>query len=131
MTEYKISTTQKKSVEERQIWVKGDKTIVRIIGYRWGSVHLEVEDGEELGFDAENEDGVDVYATGHVFDLDSLDDCWYTDVEYPDGMSEEEQERMDKLWDQDWYDGWEKEGWELLDTECWFYGPLEIEKIEK
>jgi len=43
-------------------------------------------------------------------------------------MSDEERERMDELWDEDGYDGWEGDGWYNDDTETWFYGPLSLEK---
>ena len=79
-------------------------------------------------FDLENPDGLEVFATDYDFELDNLDDGHYCDVEYPDDMSEEEQERMDELWDEDSYSAWEEEGWSNDDTETWFHGPLSLEQ---
>ncbi len=78
--------------------------------------------------DLANPDGLEVFATDYDFELDSLDDGWYGDVEYPEDMSDEERERLEELWDEDGYDGWESEGWTNDDTETWFYGPLSLEK---
>jgi hypothetical protein len=43
-------------------------------------------------------------------------------------MTEEEQERLDELWEEDSYDGWESNGWINDETETWFYGPLNLEQ---
>jgi hypothetical protein len=43
-------------------------------------------------------------------------------------MDEEEQARMDELWDEDAYEAWEGEGWSQDDSETWFYGPLSLEE---
>jgi hypothetical protein len=43
-------------------------------------------------------------------------------------MDEEERERMDELWDEESYDGWEGEGWSQSECETWFRGPLSLEE---
>ena len=43
-------------------------------------------------------------------------------------MTQEEQDRMDELWDEEGYDAWEGEGWSNDDTETWFNGPLGLEQ---
>jgi len=60
----------------------------------------------------------------------SVGDGWYGDVRYPDDMDEEEQERLEELWDEDAYSAWEEEGWVQTDTECWAWGEFDIEKDE-
>ena len=128
MATYTVSTKEKKSVEEREIWVKDDLTIIRISGFRWGSYSVEVDDDEELDIDPENPDGIDMNCCGYDSELISMDDGWYGDVVYPESMSDEERERMDALWEEDYYSGWEGDGWMQTDTEAMFYGPLEIKK---
>ena len=130
MAVYRVSTQDKKCVEEREIWTKGSDVIVRITGFRWGTVHLTTEGDEELGIDANNADGVNVYDCGHDCDLDSLDDGWLSDTEWPQSMSQEERDRLQELWEEDAYDAWETEGWYNSETECWFHGSLDIEKLE-
>ena len=126
MATWVLTTTDKKSVVEVESWYKEGKTIKRITGFRWGTVYCESDEKPEI--DLDNPDGLEVFATDYDFELDNLDDGHYCDVVYPDDMSEEEQERMDELWDEDSYSAWEEEGWSNDDTETWFNGPLNLEQ---
>ena len=126
MTTWVLTTTDKKSVEEIEFWSKDGKTIKRITGFRWGTVYCESDEKPEI--DLDNPDGINVFDCGYDFELDSLDDGWSLEVVYPDDMDEEEQERMDELWDEDAYDAWESEGWSNIETETWFHGPLSLEE---
>jgi hypothetical protein len=126
MATWVLTTLEKKNVEEIEFWSKDGQTIKRITGFRWGTVYCESDEKPEI--DLDNPDGLEVFATDYDFELDNLDDGWYADVEYPDDMSEEEQERMNELWDEDSYDGWESDGWSNDDTETWFHGPLSLEQ---
>ena len=126
MTTWVLTTLEKKNVVETEFWYKDGKTIKRSTGCRWGTVYCESDERPEI--DLENPDGLEVFATDYDFELDNLDDGHYCDVEYPDDMTEEEQERMDELWDEDSYSAWEEEGWSNDDTETWFNGPLDLEQ---
>jgi len=126
MATWVLTTTEKKNVEEIEFWYKDGKIIKRTTGFRWGTVYCESDERPDI--DLENPDGLEVFATDYDFELDNLDDGHYCDVEYPDDMSEEEQERMDELWDEDSYSAWEEEGWSNDDTETWFHGPLDLEQ---
>jgi hypothetical protein len=130
MATWTVSTKEKKSCEEREIWTKDDMTITRITGFRWGTFSVETTDDNPPLIDADNPEGINMYdySADNVdsTELVSMDDGWYGDVEYPDDLDEEEQERMNKLWDEDSYEGWEVEGWYQSETEAWFFGPLDI-----
>jgi hypothetical protein len=126
MTTWVLTTAEKKNVEEIEIWTKDGQTIKRITGFRWGTVYCESDERPDI--DLDNPNGLDVFGTGYDFELDNLDDGWYAEVEYPDDMTEEEQERLDELWEEDSYDGWESNGWINDETETWFYGPLNLEE---
>jgi hypothetical protein len=126
MTTWVLTTVEKKSVEEIEFWFKDGKTIKRSTGFRWGKVYCESDEKPDI--DLENPEGISVFDCGYDFELDSLDDGWSADVEYPDDMDEEEQERMNELWDEDAYEAWEGEGWSNDDSETWFYGPLNLEE---
>ncbi len=131
MTWWKVSTTEKKCVFEHELWQKDDWVIRRITGFRWGTILVETEDDNPPVLDQDSgpsADAVDMYCTEYNYELDSLDDGWYGDVIWPDDMPEEERERLEEIWDEDWSAGWENEGWDQYDTECWFHGPLSIEK---
>ena len=44
MAWWKVSTIEKKSCEEREIWTKDGKTVTRINGFRWGTFSVETTD---------------------------------------------------------------------------------------
>lgn len=134
MAWWKVTTTEKKSCEEREIWTKDGKTITRINGFRWGTFNVETSDDEPPeGITAENSDGIDMYShSGDNIDsieLDSMDDGWYGDYEY-DGFDEDEEEAMIEALDEadDYYEYLESNGWYNSETEAWLFGPLEITK---
>ncbi len=129
MTWWKVSTTEKKCVFEHELWQKDDWVIRRITGFRWGTILVETDDDNPPVLEQDSgpgADAVDMYNTEYNYELDSLDDGWYGDVIWPDDMPEEERDRLEEIWDEDWSAGWENEGWDQYDTECWFHGPLEI-----
>jgi len=135
MTWWTITTTEKKSCEEREIWTKGDQEIVIVNGFRWGEFSVETSDGNiPDGITRENPDGVDMNALYgdniETSELISMDDGWLSDIEFSDNITEEQrveiQEGMDE--EGDHYGYLESNGWTNDDTEAWFYGPLEITK---
>jgi len=126
MTTWILTTNEKKNVVEIEVWHKDGKTIKRSTGFRWGKVYCESDDKPDI--DLENSEGISVFDSGYDFELDSLDDGCWVDVEYPEDMDDEERKRMDTLWDEESYDGWEGKGWSQDDCETWFHGPLSLEE---
>jgi hypothetical protein len=45
-------------------------------------------------------------------------------------MDEEERERIQELWDENWFEGLEEDGWSNDDTEYWIYGPIELTNVD-
>ena len=135
---YTVSTKDKKSVEEHELWQKDDLVIRRITGFRWGVWTVETNDGTEPVLNQYSGPGGDAINMYDYYDenvesieLEMLDDGWYSDVIWPDDMSDEERQRLEELYDEEGYSGWEEDGWINYETECWAYGPLNIEKLEK
>lgn len=138
MAQWRVSTKEKKSVEEHEMWEKDGQVIVRVNGFRWGTWDVTTDDDDPPEFEREatpggtdDLDSVDMYSNGYDTDLVSLDDGWYGDVIWPDDMDDNERERMDELWSEDAYEAWESEGWTQTDTECWAWGEFEIERIDE
>lgn len=135
MAIWKISNQHKKLCEERQFWSKDGETIVRIEGFRWGAFTVETtDDNPPEGISAENPDGIDMFSYSgenapEGAELDMMDDGCYGDWEFPDSMEEEEQERIQEGWEEDYYDFMEGEGWVNDETEAWLFGPLAIERV--
>lgn len=134
MAFWTVRTAEKKSVEEHELWQKGDQVIRRISGFRWGIWTVETNDDEPPVLNQDSGPGGDAinmydYCDENVenIELEMLDDGWYGDVVYPDDMSAEEIERLESLWDEDAYSGWEGDGWVNYETECWASGTLEVE----
>ena len=129
MTTWKLSTASKKNAVEKQYWTKEGVTIIREEGYRWGTFYCESD--EQPDIDLDNEDGYDLTNSDYDWELDNLDDGCWIEWDFPEDMSEEEQERIQALWEEDYFEGLEGDGWVNDDTEYWFYGPLELEESDE
>ena len=129
MATWILKTLHKKNAIERQHWYKDNKQIIREEGYRWGTFYCESDGQPDI--DLDNEDGYDLTNSDYDWELDNLDDGCWVDWEFPDDMDEEEQERIQALWEEDYFEGLEGDGWTNDDTEYWFYGPLELEEIDE
>ena len=121
---YTVSTIEKKSVEEHLLWQKGDYVIRIITGFRWGTYYVNSEEEPELNIDHQF-NGVNMNDVDDS-EMEYLDDGWMQQIEFPDDMDETEKERLEILWDEESFEGFEREGWNNYDTEVWFFGPLEI-----
>lgn len=122
MATWKLSTIYKKNAVEKQFWSKDGIVIIREEGYRWGEFYCESDERPDI--DLKNDDGYEVGSTEYDWELNSLDDGCWADWTFPDDMSEEEQDRIQALWDEEWYEGMETDGWSNDDTEYLFFGPL-------
>jgi hypothetical protein len=124
MATWTIKTQHKKSAIEKQHWYKDGVVIIRTEGYRWGTFYCESD--EQPKIDLVNEDGYRIGSDDYEWELDSLDDGCYADWEFPEDMSEEEQEKITEAWDEEFYDGLEELGWSCDDTDYILEGPLEL-----
>ena len=131
MTWWNVATVEKKNVQEHELWQKDDMVIRRITGFRFGAWAVETEDDEPpvlVQLDGPSGDAINMHDIEYEGELESLDDGWYGDIIWPDDMEEAERARLEELWDEDEYNGWENDGWANYETEVWFSGPLEITK---
>lgn len=127
MTTWKLSTKTKKNAVEVQFWTKNGVTIQKQEGYRWGTFYCESDERPEV--DLANPDGYCLGDSDYDWELEMLDDGCWMEWEFPDDMDEEEQERIQELWDEDYFEGLEGDGWSNDETEFWFYGELELEEV--
>lgn len=128
MAKWRISNQYKKNAVERQFWVKDGVTVSKDEGYRWGSWICESDERPDV--DLNNPDGFEVLFGDYDWELESMDDGCWSEWTFPDDMPEEERERIQALWDNDWYEGMEGDGWINDDTEHWIYGPLCLENVD-
>lgn len=131
MASYEISTKHKKSIVDVQYYKKDDYTIRYETGWRWGSGVITIPDHDDLPWPENPDDNDEIDVLSYDFDMDSLDDGCWDDIEFPDDMDEEELNRLQELYDEDGIFALEEDGWECWDAELWFQGPLEIKKVEE
>jgi hypothetical protein len=125
MTTYKVSTEHKKSITEKNFYTKDGQTICYSIGWRWGYVRYE-EKPDLSNYNPET-DEIEIYELGDVVDHSYDDGCW-ADWEFPDNMDEEEKERIQEIYEEEYDEGLENEGWTLDKCEVWLSGPLLVEE---
>ena len=128
MATWELRTDYKKNAIERQFWFKDGVTIIREDGYRWAT--FTTESDEKPNIDLHNDDGYEIGQDEYDWQLDSMDDGCWADWEFPDDMSEEEQEKIENAWDEDFYEGVEELGWSNDDTEYHLHGPLRLINVD-
>lgn len=128
---FKVSTQDKKSIVVTETFEKkvGDQwyRVDMENTWRWGYAIVSGEDLTED--DLKQEGGLEI--TGWEVDDQNYDDgvaLWFN---YSDNVTDEMKEEFERLWDDDGYSGVEENGWDLVDVETWFYGPLDIELVEE
>ena len=141
MAVWRVSPLNKKSVEEHELWEKDGLAIRRITGWRSGTWLVTTSDDNEPEFERHDVpfgdgelDAVDM----NFCEDNNIEECqmeetwdgWYGDVIWPDDMDEDERERLETIWDEDDYDGWEEAGWIHVDSEMWVWGELNVERVE-
>ena len=147
MSQWTIRTHYKKSCEQHEHFyhrnIDGAKIIVKD-GYRFAEFNIfttddqfpAIEFTEVPGGDGKK-DSVDLFSLMgeniESTDLIEMFDggCW-GDIEI-EGVDEDEEERLRELINEEGSYALEEDGdgdWYLSDTECWVWGPLEVEDEE-
>ena len=122
---WKLSTIEKKSCTQIEFWKKGDLVAQREIGWRWCWARYKTK--PDLSDYDPNTQQVELYGLGDIEDMEQDDGCW-EDWIWPDGVDEEEAERLAEIYEEEGEEGLENEGWSINDTEYWVSGPLELEQ---
>ena len=128
MAIWRLTNLQKKNAVERQFWSKDGLDVIKDEGFRWGIWTCESD--EQPDIDLDNPDGYEVMSTDYDWEMEEMVDGSWVEWVFPDDMDEEEQERITALWDEDYFDGLEGDGWVNHETEHWIYGPLRITNVD-
>lgn len=118
-----VSNREKKNVTQIETWVNGDLTATRETGWRWGRWKYDTK--PDLSTYDENHQH-DVYSFGDVTDADLDDGCW-TEWHWPESMDAEEIERLEEIYEEEYDEGLENEGWVCDDNDTFVTGPLDVE----
>lgn len=124
MAIWKITNATKKNAVERQFWIKDGVTVIKEEGFRWGIWSCESD--EQPDIDLENSDGYELMSTDYEWEMEEMIDGSWVDWTFPEDMDEEEQERIQELWNEDSFEGLEGDGWINDETEHWIYGPIKL-----
>jgi len=124
MAIWKITNATKKNAVERQFWIKDGVTVIKEEGFRWGIWSCESD--EQPDIDLDNSDGYELMSTDYEWEMEEMIDGSWVDWTFPEDMDEEEQERIQELWNEDSFEGLEGDGWINDETEHWIYGPIKL-----
>ena len=136
-----VRTYYKKSCEQHEYFTHPDyKGSIKVIdGFRSCTYNVETNDGEFPQFEFTtvpggnaNKDSLDMNSLyGNNIESSELVEmfdggCW-GDIEYPEDMSEEDQEELAEFIEENGTWALEDDrGWTLDETEVWVWGPLEV-----
>lgn len=141
MAEWTIRTYYKKSCEQHEYFVQreGEGTIKVIDGFRSATFSIETDDDNFPQFEFREvpggdgkKDSLDLFSceANNIIGSELIDmydgGCWGdTEIE---GLDEDEEEKVREFIDENGAWALEDEGeWYLEETQCWVWGPLEVE----
>ena len=128
MPVWQITNRQKKSAVERQFWNQDGREFIKEEGFRWGI--WECESDERPDVDLDNPDGYELMATDYDWEMvEMTDGCW-VDWTFDASFDEEEQEEIQELWNEDYFEGLEGSGWNNEETEHWIHGPITLKNMD-
>lgn len=138
MAIWRVSNCAPKSLAEREIWTHPEKgEIVRETLFTHGAYYVVTEDDNPPEFEREAvpggdgaEDSVDMNFCGYETQLIGLEGGVKLIITWPDDMGGDERQALIDAWDEGMGESWEEEGWDLDDTEVWFWDDLNIELLE-
>lgn len=125
MAEWSVKPIWKKSIIERQEWLKGDNRLIVETGWRWGEFHVTTEDDNPPVLEA----GVDIYDCGYDSELyECTDGCW--EEHDMDECDEETRVWLEEFLEENSVFDLEEEGWISGDTEMIIDCDMLIERID-
>ena len=126
MAEWKVTPNYKKSVIERQEWVKDGQSFIYETGWRWGEFIVYTDDDNPTNIEA----GVDIYNCEYETELvETSDGCW--EEHDFDDCDEETQEWLEEFFDEgNSYFDLEEHGWTFDDCEMIIDCDLIIERLD-
>jgi hypothetical protein len=139
MANWTVSTYYKKSIEEHEHFVKDGQKLVYQTGWRGGSYTVTTSDDNPPEFEFVEvpggdgrRDSIDMYncCENNIEEVELIEtyDGWWAEIEWPDDMDEEEQQRLQELIDEEGvYSLEDQEDWMHDETEMYIWGPIQIE----
>lgn len=131
MATWKITPIMKKSITERQEWVKDGETILHEIGWRWGEFTIETED-DDLPEGFVDSPVIDLFSLPEGMELSdwSTDDGCWENTDFDEIESEELREETEEFLEENSVYDLEEHGWVMSDCEMLIDGGFDYERIE-
>ena len=125
MATWSVEPTWKKSIIERQEWIKGDNRLIVETGWRWGEFTVYTEDDNP----PELEPGVDMFNCGYESEMvETTDGCW--EEHDMDECDDETREWLEEFLEENSVFDLEEHGWVCGDTEMIIDCDMTIEKVD-
>ena len=126
MATWKITPSWKKSIIERQEWIKGDERLIVETGWRTGTFYCVTDDDTPPNI----VEGDDLFACGYDVELEETwDGCW--EEHDMDECSDETREWLEEFLEENSVFDLEEHGWVCGDTEMIMGCEPVIEKVEE
>jgi hypothetical protein len=125
MATWSVKPTWKKSIIERQEWIKGDNRLIVETGWRWGEFTVFTDDDTPPKLEA----GVDIFDCGYESELvETTDGCW--EEHDMDECDEDERVFLEEFLEENSIFDLEEHGWSYGDSEMIIDCDMEIEMVE-
>jgi hypothetical protein len=125
MVEWSVKPIWKKSIIERQEWLKGDNRLIVETGWRWGEFAVYTDDDKP----PELEPGVDMFNCGYESEMiETSDGCW--EEHDMDECDDETREWLEEFLEENSVFDLEEEGWLPGDTEMIIDCDMLIERAD-
>lgn len=126
MTTWSVKPEWKKSIIERQEWIKDGNTLIVETGWRWGEFHVYTDDDNPPNL----EPGVDMFCCGYECEMiETSDGCW--EEHDMDDCDEETQQWLEEFLEENSVFDLEEHGWFCGDCEMIIDCDLSIEKVDE
>jgi hypothetical protein len=124
---FKISTTETNKILEIEKWEKGQHQLHIKMTYESGYVIVDLEPYLDKSYTEEV--GIDVNNSDFWIDEENLENPTNS-YEFISDITESEQQNIIKMYENEYEEGFKKDGWNLIISELWFKGKLKIEEVE-
>jgi hypothetical protein len=125
MAVWSVKPTWKKSIIERQEWIKDDNRLIVETGWRWGEFTVYTDDDTPPNL----EPGVDIFDCGYDAEMvETSDGCW--EEHDMDECDDDVREFLEEFLEENSVFDLEEHGWMSGDTEMIIDCEMEIVMVE-
>ena len=134
MAKWLLSTVEKKNVETITYWERDEMEISLTERFRWGSIIIRTKGDDAPDIDLKNDNGFEIASVLEIAsvkntEINDIDDQYSGDWDFDDNDVDEE--AIEEGWEESGFEYMEEENWNTTRSEIWFFGPLELKRMEE